>query len=206
MVPAPRSCSLHSVNLVVYVQCALGVIPAWLAFGLASGPGERNGGVVAFVSGVRLHCRAPCADLSALHPSRTVSGSSWPLPPLFLCVRVIDGSERATAYAALAPVRRFGRFVALPRRRRAWRLLFAYSCWSLYCFCSTGTIAGGAASLRRLARPVPGSFFRTTRSRIRAVPGYNAASGRFMLAAVLPIVSRDGRRTLHRPGSDILNF
>lgn len=34
--------TLHSLNLVVYVQCALGVIPAWLAFGLVPGRDGRR--------------------------------------------------------------------------------------------------------------------------------------------------------------------
>ena len=41
--------TLHSLDLVVYVQCALGVIPAWLAFGLVSGPCQRCR-IVAFVT------------------------------------------------------------------------------------------------------------------------------------------------------------
>lgn len=60
---------LHSLNLVVYVQCALGVIPAWLAFGLVSRRDARRSDVVAFV-GVRRPHRTARAELSALLPCR----------------------------------------------------------------------------------------------------------------------------------------
>jgi hypothetical protein len=41
---------LHSLNLVVYIQCALGVIPAWLAFRLVSPCGDRCSDIVAFMA------------------------------------------------------------------------------------------------------------------------------------------------------------
>ena len=94
--------SMHSLHLVVYVQCALGVIPAWLAFRLVSGRCGRHCGIVALVT-----ASVCLIEPLALTYQRFILADSLGLvmaaAALFLFVRVIDRSAGAAAYAALAP-------------------------------------------------------------------------------------------------------
>ena len=93
---------LHSLNLVVYVQCALGVIPAWLAFGLVSRPDERRSDIVAFLTA----CVCLIEPLALTYQRFFLADSPglvMAAAAVFFCVRVIDRSAGAPVYSALAP-------------------------------------------------------------------------------------------------------
>jgi len=178
--------SLHSINLVVYVQCAMGVIPAWLAFRLVSGPCERRCGIVAFVT----------ASVCLIEPllltyQRFILADGLGLvtaaAALFSCVRVIDRYPRAAVYAALAPP-----FIVLAASLRTSQvpslaLLCVFMLTSL--FLLNRDYRSGVALLVSLV--LCQAVFSLYAIKNQGAPGYNAASGRFVLAAVLPIVSRD---------------
>jgi hypothetical protein len=178
--------SFHSLNTIVYVQCALGVIPAWLAFGLVSPGNHRRPNVIAFA--------AACAVLIeplALTYQRFVLADSLGLvmaaSAVFLCVRVIDRSAGATAYAALAPL-----FIVLAASLRTSQvpslaLLCVFMLALLFLFYRD--YRRGAALLISLV--VCQAVFSRYAIENQGAPGYNAASGRYLLGAVLPIVSRD---------------
>ena len=94
--------TLHSLDLVVYVQCALGVIPAWLAFGLVSGPCQRCR-IVAFVTA----CGCLIEPLALTYQRFILAdglGLIMAAAALFASVRLIDKNVGATAYAALTPL------------------------------------------------------------------------------------------------------
>ena len=177
--------TLHSLDLVVYVQCALGVIPAWLAFGLVSSREGRRSNVVAFVAA----CAALIEPL-ALSYQRFFLADSLGLvmaaAAVFFCVRIIDRSAGSPVYAALAPP-----FMVLAASLRSSQIP------SLALLCGLALILilfvnrdyrSGAAMLASLV--LCQVIFSQYAIKNQGVPGYNAASGRFMLAAVLPIVSR----------------
>jgi hypothetical protein len=95
--------TLHSLNLVVYVQCALGVIPAWLAFGLVSGQDGRRCDIVAFVAA----CVCLIEPLALIYQRFILAdgmGLIMAAAALFASVRLIDKNAGATAYAALTPL------------------------------------------------------------------------------------------------------
>jgi hypothetical protein len=178
--------SLHSLNMIVYVQCALGVIPAWLAFGLVSPGNQRRSNVIAFVTA----CLCLIEPLT-LACQRFVLADSLGLVmaamALFLCVRVIDRSAGATAYAALAPL-----FIVLAASLRTSQvpslaLLCAFMLALLFLFYRD--YRRGAALLISLV--LCQAVFSQFAIKNQGTPGYNAASGRYLLGAVLPIVSRD---------------
>jgi len=178
--------SLHSVNLVVYVQCAIGVIPAWLAFRLVSGPGDRHCGIVAFVTA----CVCLIEPLALTYQRFILAdslGLAMAAAALFLCARVIDGVAGATVYAALAPL-----FIVLAASLRSSQvpslaLLCVFMLTLLFLFYRD--YRRGAALLVSLV--LCQAVFSHYAIQNQGAPGYNAASGRFMLAAVLPIVARD---------------
>ncbi len=178
--------ALHSINLVVYVQCAIGVIPAWLAFRLVLGRGGRGCGIVAFATA----CVCVIEPLALTYQRFILPdnlGLVMTAAALFLCVRVIDRSPRAIALAALAPL-----FIILAASLRASQVpslvllcVFMLSLLFLvYRDYATGTILLVSFILCQ-------TVFSGYAIENQGAPGYNAASGRFMLGAVLPIVSRD---------------
>ena len=177
---------LHSLNLVVYVQCALGVIPAWLAFGLVSRPDERNSDIVAFLTA----CVCVIEPLALTYQRFFLADSPglvMAAAAVFFCVRVIDRSAGAPVYSALAPP-----FVVLAASLRSSQvpslaLLCAFMLILLFFFYRD--YRSGAAMLVSLA--LCQFIFSQYAIKNQGTPGYNAASGRFMLGAVLPIVSRD---------------
>jgi len=102
-------------------------------------------------------------------------------------VRVIDRSARATTYAALAPV-----FVVLAASLRSSQvpslaLLCAFLLTLLFVF-RRDWRRGAVLSVSLVLCQVAFSHYAIQR---QGTAGYNAASGRFFLAAVLPVVSRD---------------
>jgi hypothetical protein len=177
---------LHSLNLVVYVQCALGVIPAWLAFGLASGRDGRRCDLVAFLTA----CVCLIEPLALSYQRFFLAdglGLVMASAAVFLCVRVIDRSARAPVYAALAPP-----FMVLAASLRSSQipslaLLCALTLILLFFFYRD--YRSGAAMLVSLV--LCQVVFSQYAIKNQGTPGFNAASGRFQLAAVLPIVSRD---------------
>jgi hypothetical protein len=178
--------TLHSLDLVVYVQCALGVIPAWLAFGLVSRRDGRRSDVVAFVAA----CTVLIEPL-ALSYQRFFLADSLGLvmvaAAVFSSVRVIDRSAKAPVYAALAPP-----FMVLAASLRSSQIpSLAFMCASmltLLFFIYRDYRAGGALLVSLVLCQL---VFSQYAIKNQGTPAYNAASGRFMLAAVLPIVSRD---------------
>jgi hypothetical protein len=175
----------HSLNLVVYIQCAIGVIPAWLAFRLVSPCGDRRSDIVAFM--------AACAVLIeplALSYQRFFLADGLGLvmtaAAIFFCVRMIDRSAKAPVYAALAPP-----FMVLAASLRSSQvpslaLLCAFVLvLMLFFYRDYRSTAAMLASLV-LCQVI----FSQYAIQNQGVPGYNAASGRFLLAAVVPMVSR----------------
>jgi hypothetical protein len=174
----------RSLNLVVYVQFALGVVPAWLAFGLVSRRDKGRSDVVAFLTA----CVCLIEPL-ALNYQRFFLADSLGLvmtsAAVFLCVRVIDRSAGSPVYAALAPP-----FMVLAASLRSSQIP------SLALLCALALILilfvyrdyrSGAAMLASLV--LCQIIFSQYAIKNQGTPGYNAASGRFLLAAVLPIVS-----------------
>jgi hypothetical protein len=172
-------------NLVVYIQCALGVIPAWLAFRLVSRRDERRSAIIAFV--------AACAVLIeplALSYQRFFLADGLGLvmtaAAVFCCVRVIDRSAKAPVYAALAPP--FMIAAASLRSSQVPSLALLASLVLILILFFHRDYRSGAAMLASLV--LYQLIFSQFAIQNQGVPGYNAASGRFLLAAVLPIVSR----------------
>jgi len=178
--------SLRSLNLIVYVQCALGVVPAWLAFGLVSRRDGRRSDMVAFVTAC-----AVLIEPLALTYQRFILADSLGLvmaaAALFLCVRVIDRSARAPIYAALAPP--FMVLAASLRTSQVPSLALLCLFMLILLFFFYRDYRSGATLLVSLV--LCQLVFSHYAIKNQGTPGYNAASGRFMLAAVLPIVSRD---------------
>jgi hypothetical protein len=162
-------------------QCAIGVIPAWLAFRLVSGPGDRRCGIVAFVTA----CVCIIEPL-ALTYQRFILADSLGLfmtaAALFLCMRVIDRSPRAIGYAALAPL-----FIILAASLRASQVpslvLLCVFVLSLL-FLVYRDYATGAILLVSLI--ICQTVFSGYAIENQGAPGYNAASGRFMLGPCCP--------------------
>lgn len=105
---------------------------------------------------------------------------------VFFCVRVIERSAKAPVYAALAPP-----FMVLAASLRSSQvpslaLLIAFVLILILFFYRD--YRSGAAMLASLV--LCQVIFSQYAIQNQGVPGYNAASGRFLLAAVLPIVSR----------------
>jgi hypothetical protein len=176
---------LHSLNLVVYIECALGVIPAWLAFRLVSRRDVRRSDVVAFA--------AACAVLIeplALSYQRFFLADGLGLvmaaAAVFFCIRVIDRSAKAPVYAALAPP--FMVLAASLRSSQVPSLALLTAFVLIPILFSYRDYRSGAAMLASLV--LCQLIFSQYAIRNQGVPGYNAASGRFLLAAVVPIVSR----------------
>jgi hypothetical protein len=176
----------HSVQLVVYVQIALGLIPAWLAFRLVSGPCGRGCGFVGVATAI-LCLIEPLALTYQRFILTDSLGLVMSAAALFLCVRVIDRSAGATAYAALAPP--FMVLAASLRTAQVPSLAMLSLFLLILLFLVYRDYRSGAALLASLI--VCQAVFSHYAIKNQGVPGYNAASGRFMLAAVLPIVSRD---------------
>ena len=178
--------TLLSLNLVVYVQCALGVIPAWLAFGLVSGRGGRRCDIVAFLTA----CLCLIEPLALSYQRFFLAdglGLVTAAAAVFFCVRVIDRSARAAVYAALAPP--FMVLAASLRPSQVPSLALLCSLTLILIFLFRRDFWGGAAMVVSLA--LCQVAFSHYAIEYQGVRGYNAASGQFLLAAVMPIVSRD---------------
>lgn len=178
--------TLHSLNLVVYFQCALGVIPAWLAFELVSGQDERRCDIIAFVSAF-----VCLIEPLALTYQRFILTDSLGLvmvaAALFASVRLIDRNAGATAYAVLTPA-----FLVLAASLRTAQipslaLLCAFLLVLLFLIYRNYTAGVAFVGSLVLCHAL---FFHYAIEHQHAL-GYNAKSGQFLLAAVLPIVSRD---------------
>ena len=177
---------LHSIHPVVYVQCALGVIPAWLALRIVSGPSGRDCSLVALATAILC-----LIEPLALTYQRFILADSLGLvmaaTALFLCVRVIDRSPRAPVYAVLAPP-----FIVLAASLRGSQipsLALLCALVLILVFVFHRDYRSGAAMLASLV--LCQAVFSHYALQHQGTAGYNASSGQFMLAAVLPIVSRD---------------
>ena len=177
--------TLHSINLVVYVQCALAVIPAWLAFGLVSGPCQRCR-IVALLSA----CACLIEPLALTYQRFILTdglGLIMAAAALFASVRLIDKNAGATVYAALTPL-----FLVLAASLRSSQIpSLALLCAFLLVllFLIYRNYAAGVAFVGSLVL-CHALFFHYAIERQNAW-GYNAKAGQFLLAAVLPIVSRE---------------
>jgi len=175
----------HSLNLVVYVQCALGVVPAWLAFGLVSQGDQRRSDVIAFAAA----CAVVIEPLALSYQRFFLAdglGLDMAAAAVFFCVRVIDRSAKAPVYAALAPPLMVLAASLRPSQVPSLALLCAFVLILILFFYRD--YRSGAVMLASLV--VCQLIFSQYAIRNQGVPGYNAASGRFLLAAVMPIVSR----------------
>ena len=169
----------------MYVQCALGVIPAWLAFGLVSPWDQRRSDVIAFVAA----CTVLIEPLVLTYQRFILTdslGLVMAAAALFLCVRVIDRSKTAPIYAALAPP-----FMVLAASLRTSQVpslaLLCVFMLTLLLFFYRDYRSGATLLVSVVLCQLVFSQYAIKNQGTR---GYNAASGRFILAAVLPIVSR----------------
>jgi hypothetical protein len=177
--------TLHSLDLVVYVQCALAVIPAWLAFGLVSGPCQRCR-IVALLTA----CACLIEPLALTYQRFILAdglGLVMAAAALFASVRLIDKNAGATVYAALTPL-----FLVLAASLRSSQIpSLALLCAFLLVllFVVYRNYAAGVAFVGSLVL-CNAVFFHYAVEHQHA-RGYNAMAGQFLLAAVLPIVSRE---------------
>ena len=177
--------SLHSAKLVTYLQCALGVIPAWVAFGLVSGRDGRRSDIIALVAA----CLCLIEPLALIYQRFFLADSLGLVlvsAAAFFCVRVIDRSAGAPVYAALAAPCMVLAASLRSSQVPSLALLCGLTLLVLLFF-RRDYRAGAAMAASLVLFQLAFSHYALEYQGVR---GYNAASGRFLLAAVLPIVSR----------------
>ncbi len=177
--------SLRSAKLVVFVQCALGVIPAWVAFGLVSGRDGRRRNVIALAAA----CLCLIEPLALIYQRFFLTDSLGLVTvaaAVFFCVGIIDGSAATRVYAALAPPS----MVLAASLRSSQIPSLAFLCaitLLILLFIRRDYRASAFMAASLVLFQLAFSHYALEYQGVR---GYNAASGRFLLAAVLPIVSR----------------
>jgi hypothetical protein len=177
--------SLHSMRAIVLVQCALGAIPSILCWKILS---EREGTSPYIALGF---AALAVVEPLALAYQRFLLTDSIGLvtvaAALYLCVSLVDRKPRGLVAAAIAP--------SLIVLAASWRssqapiLALLSLAVALILGCAQRRFVVLTLFVGSLA--VCQTLYSKEALKIQHTAGYNAASGRFLLGAMLPIVTRD---------------
>ena len=175
---------LHSIHLVVYVQCALGLVPALLAFRLV-GTSSPTQAAIALATAI-LCVLEPLALTYQRYILTDSLGLALSASTAFCCAALIDRRDSGGVSAVLAPV--CAVLAASLRTSQATSLATLIALTLFLLVFLRRNYAKAAIMLSALV--VCQLLFSDFAFRHQGTYGYNALSGHFFLAAVLPIVSR----------------